>query len=76
MPGWGNGTPESARSSWTLVHFVRHLPKVTTEELVKMEKLNPKSPEEYEEMRREDQFLEGRVTTSSAPSQAPTHHHH
>jgi len=29
MPGWGNGTAESAYGSWTLVHFIRHLPKVT-----------------------------------------------
>ena len=33
MPGWGNGTAESARGSWTLVHFIRHLPKIGADEL-------------------------------------------
>ena len=31
MPGWGTGTPESERDSWSLVHFIRRLPKVTPE---------------------------------------------
>jgi len=59
MPGWGNGNAESGRASWTLVHFIRHLPKVTPEEISAMEKLNPKSPEEWQEMQQEQQFLEG-----------------
>jgi len=69
MPGWGNGTAESARGSWTLVHFVRHTPKITAPEIAEMEKLNPKSPEEYEQMKQEEQFLAG----GEAP--APEHHH-
>lgn len=55
MPGFGSGTAESAYGSWSLVHFIRHMPKLTQEELAEMEKLNPKSPEEWEQM----QFLEG-----------------
>ena len=55
MPGFGNGTAESAYGSWALVHFIRHMPNLSPEELAEMEKLNPKSPEEWEEM----QFLEG-----------------
>ena len=43
MPGWGDGTAQSAYGSWTLVHFIRHLPKITAEEIWDMEKLNPKS---------------------------------
>jgi mono/diheme cytochrome c family protein len=46
MPAFGNGTAESAHGSWGLVHFIRHLPKLTPEEIADMEKLNPKSPEE------------------------------
>ncbi len=46
MPAFGNGTAESAYGSWGLVHFVRHLPKLTPDEVAEMEKLNPKSPEE------------------------------
>ena len=42
MPGWGNGTAESGRASWTLVHFIRHLPKITPEELAEMENVHSK----------------------------------
>jgi len=55
MPGFGNGTAESAYGSWSLVHFIRHMPNLSPEELAEMKRLNPKSPEEWEEM----QFLEG-----------------
>ncbi|HYM60793.1 MAG TPA: c-type cytochrome, partial [Thermoanaerobaculia bacterium] len=41
MPGWGDGTDASKRSSWTLVHFIRHLPKIAPEELRSMEAMNP-----------------------------------
>jgi mono/diheme cytochrome c family protein len=44
MPAWGNGTPEGERDSWGLVHFVRRLPKLTPEEIERMESLNPKTP--------------------------------
>src|SRR5688572_28480429 len=57
MPGFGNGTAESANGSWQLVHFIRHLPKLAPEELAAMEKLNPKSPSEYEAMQAEEEFL-------------------
>ncbi len=59
MPAFGSGTAESAAGSWTLVHFIRHLPKLSAEELAEMEKLNPKSPEEWQEMQREAAFLAG-----------------
>jgi cytochrome c553 len=59
MPGWGNGTAESAYGSWTLVHFIRHLPELTPEEITGMEALNPKTPEEWEEMQAEEAFLSG-----------------
>ena len=59
MPAWGTGTPEGEEASWKLVHFIRHLPNLTPEEIEKMEGMNPKSPvdlSEEEEIRR---FLEG-----------------
>jgi mono/diheme cytochrome c family protein len=59
MPGFGNGTAESAASSWGLVHFIRHLPKVTAEEVAEMEKMNPKSPEQWQQMQEEEAFLKG-----------------
>jgi len=59
MPGFGNGTAESGAGSWALVHFIRHLPKITPQEIAEMEKLNPKSPEEWKQMEDEAAFLGG-----------------
>ncbi|HEX6861554.1 MAG TPA: c-type cytochrome [Thermoanaerobaculia bacterium] len=59
MPGWGNGTAESAYGSWGLVHLIRHLPELTPEELAGMEALNPKTPEEWQQMQAEEAFLSG-----------------
>lgn len=59
MPGWGDGTAGSAYGSWSLVHFIRRLPELTEEEIVEMEAANPKSPEEWEEIQREREFLAG-----------------
>lgn len=59
MPGFGSGTAESAYGSWGLVHFIRHLPKLTPEELTAMQKLNPKSPAEWQQMQAEEAFLAG-----------------
>jgi mono/diheme cytochrome c family protein len=74
MPGFGSGTAESAAGSWTLVHFIRHLPKLTPEEIAEMEKLNPKSPDEWQEMQAEESFLDG--TQSPAPAAHQQHEHH
>jgi cytochrome c553 len=59
MPGWGNGTAESAYGSWGLVHFIRHLPRTTEAELREMEAMNPVSPKELQERNEEEKFLEG-----------------
>lgn len=74
MPGWGNGTAESAYGSWTLVHFIRHLPKITAEELAEMETLNPKSRAEFEQEQEESRFLES-GEGEKAPSPKPSSHH-
>lgn len=68
MPGFGSGTAESAHGSWGLVHFIRHLPKLTPEEITEMQKLNPKSPDEWRQMQAEEAFLAGEGDT--------TPHHH
>ena len=73
MPGFGSGTAESAAASWTLVHFIRHLPKLTPEDVAEMEKLNPKSPEEWQQMQAEESFLQG--IESPAPAAAQSHAH-
>jgi mono/diheme cytochrome c family protein len=59
MPAWGNGTPASDDATWKLVHFIRHLPKLTAEELDQMSGMNPRSPEEIREEIEEQKFLEG-----------------
>lgn len=69
MPAWGDGSPESDRETWELVHFIRHLPRLSPEEMKEMEGLNPKSPAEFEEARRIEDFLRG----GTAPVPA-THH--
>lgn len=71
MPAWGEGTPEEDQDSWKLVHFIRHLPKLSKEELEEMKKLNPKSPEEMTEDEEEQKFLQG----EDGPSTVPQHHH-
>ena len=43
MPAWGKGDPAEDKDSWTLVHFIRHLPKLTPEELEDMKRYNPKT---------------------------------
>jgi mono/diheme cytochrome c family protein len=78
MPGFGTGTAGSAYGSWTLVHFIRHLPKLSPEELVEMQKLNPKSPSEWMRLREAEGSLSaaGPGTPASPPAHgAPGHHH-
>ena len=57
MPGWGDGTAASGYGSWTLVHLVRHLPKITPEEISEMESMNPMSPGEMKDRQAEEDFL-------------------
>jgi mono/diheme cytochrome c family protein len=59
MPGWGTGTPEGEHDSWGLVHFVRRLPKLTAEDVERMEALNPKTPAQLKEEEEIRRFLEG-----------------
>jgi mono/diheme cytochrome c family protein len=59
MPAWGDGTAGSAADTWALVHFIRHLPQITPEELEEMKALNPKTHEEMDAEMEERKFLEG-----------------
>ena len=52
MPAWATGTTEGQEESWKLVRFIRHLPKITPDELTRMEKLNPRSPAETEPLQK------------------------
>jgi mono/diheme cytochrome c family protein len=59
MPAFGQETDEPDLDSWKLVHFVRHLPNITPEELETMKTMNPKSPHQLEEEEAIRRFLEG-----------------
>jgi len=66
MPAFGDGTEKAAADSWMLVHFVRHLPKLTPDELAEMATLNPKMPEEFRQEEAIRQFLEGEAPKGPA----------
>ncbi len=68
MPAFGEAGDADA-DSWKLVCFIRHLPQMGAEEEHEMRKLNPKTPEDLEEERLEQEFLNG-------GSGEPAHHHH
>lgn len=67
MPGWGNGTPEGERESWALVHFIRRLPKLTPEDIERMDALNPKTPAAFKEQEEIRRFLEGEAEPARVP---------
>ena len=70
MPAFG-GEGSDPNDSWRLVAFIRHLPELTPEELTRMEALNPKTPDELEQERNEQEFLRGGST--QAPGKGHTH---
>src|SRR5207245_4906575 len=59
MPAWGDAAGHDDADNWKLVHFIRHLPKITPHELEQMKSMNPVSPSETKEEKEEEQFLEG-----------------
>lgn len=74
MPAFGEEAGnDQDKESWDLVHFIRHLPLVTDEELVEMKKMNPKSPMELAKEERTRKFLEG---DDSQPPDEGHHHNH
>jgi mono/diheme cytochrome c family protein len=74
MPGWSTGTPEGETASWQLVHFIRHLPSITADEIGEMERMNPRSPAELREEKTIDDFLNGGEPAADAPKPAPHKH--
>ena len=73
MPAFG-GTGEhgSGDDSWKLVRFIRHLPQLTMEERMEMDRYNPKGPDDRAEEQEEEQFLKG---GAPQPGSASPHHH-
>jgi len=59
MPAWGKGDPDKDEDSWKLVHFIRHLPKVTPQEIAEMKKYNPMTKQKRKEQEALERFLAG-----------------
>ncbi len=74
MPAWGERGIEDDRGSWACVAFIRHLPQLAPDEFKEMERLNPKSPDEWREEQQEEEFLRG--SEEKPAEQKPEHHHH
>jgi mono/diheme cytochrome c family protein len=72
MPGFGTEPADSDEETWHLVHFIRHLPDLSPDELEKMKTLNPLSRKELEEERRIERFLAG----EDPPAQGGAHDGH
>ena len=74
MPAFGEDAGNEQNSeSWHLVHFIRHLPSITDDELAEMKKMNPKSPAELAKEERMRKFLAG---DDSLPQEDNHEHHH
>lgn len=74
MPAWGTGSIEDEESSWHLVSFIRHLPKLTPEELEEMAAMNPRPPAEIRQEIDEQRFLQGDAPAPTAED-VPLHQH-
>ncbi len=66
MPAWGSPGPEDDDETWGLVHLIRHLPRLTEEELERMKELNPKTKQELDEEEAIRRFLGGEVPPPSS----------
>jgi mono/diheme cytochrome c family protein len=69
MPAFSNHH-SSPEDTWKLVQFIRHLPQLTADERVEMEKYNPKGPDDRREEQEENDFLNG-----ATPAPKPESHH-
>jgi len=73
MPGWSTGTKDGETASWHLVHFIRHLPAMTAEEVEQMDALTPRSRKEVLQQIEEEKFLQGGDVAS--PPSSTIHEH-
>ncbi|HWZ49985.1 MAG TPA: c-type cytochrome [Granulicella sp.] len=72
MPSFGDPGDDDV-ASWKFVVFIRHLPQLTFAEETEMQRLNPKSPDEIQEEKEEEEFLRGDAQSATP---ATTMHHH
>jgi len=70
MPAF-SGHHSAPEDTWKLVQFIRHLPQLTADERIEMEKYNPKGPDDRTEEKQEDDFLNG-----ATPAPKPESHQH
>lgn len=68
MPAFGTGTLEGEESSWHLVNFIRHLPKLTAEQLEEMAAMNPRPPAEIRQEIEAERFLQGEDAAPVKPA--------
>ena len=68
MPAFGTDMLEGEESSWHLVNFIRHLPKLTAEQLEEMAATNPRPPAEIRQEIEAERFLRGEDVEPAAPS--------
>ena len=74
MPAFGEEAGnDNDLESWDLVHFIRHLPQMTSDEVQEMKEMNPKSPSEQSKEEEIRKFLQG---DDSAPAGDIHEHHH
>lgn len=73
MPAWGEPNTVQDDDSWQLVLFIRHLPKLTAEEIKDMEHYNPVGEMEREDEKEHEQAPTG---ADSSGKSAPAHHQH
>jgi len=71
MPAWGDPDTLQDDDSWQLVLFIRHLSRITPEELREMERLNPKT----EAQRAADAETERFLNEGIAPQSQEQMHH-
>ena len=76
MPAWGKEGDENDEDSWKLVHLIRHLKDLTPEQLNDMKAMNPRSLDEWEEMRQEQEFLRGSDAPPEESKPKPMSPHH
>jgi len=73
MPAFGEEHSVSGGAeTWHLVLFIRHLPQITSEELMEMKGLNPKTDADRAEEQLEQEFLNG----GELPKQVSGEEHH
>jgi len=74
MPAFGEEAGnDNDEETWDLVHFIRHLPQMTPDEVAKMKEMNPKSPSELAKEEEIRKFLQG---DDSSPAANVHEHHH